>query len=287
MAGEREANQWLEWSYDAYPRIEPEMIAAVDESLKPRGPDLLYALVAGMALPAGAHAIDAGCGEGKHSVLLAERFGLNVLGIDPVDRQIELARRRAHPATVHFKVSSAEALPVPDGTVDLVWCRDVLAHVAALDRVYSEFRRVLRPDGHALVYQMFAGDRLESKEAAWLWKTMGVVPKSADPANTERAIDAAGLHVDDRIDVASEWKEWSEEHEPRAARHLLHAARLLRNPQRFIDRFGEAAYQLKLGDSLWHVYPLIGKLSPRIYVLSVAQRYEEDEGPVAPGPHRS
>jgi ubiquinone/menaquinone biosynthesis C-methylase UbiE len=49
-------------------------------------------------------------------------------------------------------------LPVEDRTADLVWCRDVLVHVADLERAYHEFHRVLRDGGRTLVYQMFATD---------------------------------------------------------------------------------------------------------------------------------
>jgi hypothetical protein len=50
--------------------------------------------------------------------------------------------------------------------------------------------------------------------------------------------------------------------------HLLHAARLLREPERYITRFGKQNYHIKLGDCLWHVYRMIGKLSSRVYPLS-------------------
>jgi hypothetical protein len=37
--------------------------------------------------------------------------------------------------------------------------------------------------GYMLVYQMFGTERLELREAAWLWETMGVVPESAAGAD--------------------------------------------------------------------------------------------------------
>ena len=39
------------------------------------------------------------------------------------------------------------------------------------------------------------------------------------------------------------------------------AARLLRDPDRYVAEFGEANYQVMLGDCLWHVYRMIGKLT--------------------------
>ncbi len=63
--------------------------------------------------------------------------------------------------------------------------------------------------------------------------------------------------------------EYAQERDGSPGRQLLHAARLLRDPARYVNRFGQAAYDIALGDCLWHVYQMIRKLAPRVYVLSV------------------
>jgi len=68
--------------------------------------------------------------------------------------------------------------------------------------------------------------------------------------------------------LGSEWGEYYHEHRPTRSRHLLHAAWLLRDPERYAARFGQQNYDIKLGDCLWHVYRMIGKLSSRVYLLS-------------------
>jgi len=263
--------------YDAYPRSEAEFQAAVDASLKPRGPESLYELVRDLGLPRGASVVDVGCGEGMHTLALAERFGFAVRGIDPVQRHIDLAKEALSAEAkrnadlsklVHFEIGAAEAMPLDDASVDLVWCRDVLVHVDALEKAYVECRRVLRNNGRVLVYQWFGTDRLEPREAEWLWRTMRVVPASADPQRTESAIAAAGFRIEKRIELGSEWGERAEEDTGDGSRRLLRAARLLRAPERYVARFGQAAYDIMLGDSLWHIYRMIGKLSPRAYVLA-------------------
>jgi SAM-dependent methyltransferase len=248
--------------YRDYPRIEEELHAALRESLHPRGPDLLYDLVRDMELRPGSAAVDVGCGDLRHSLRLAELFELEVLGVDPVPQEVDSG------SGVRFVVGTAEALPLDAESVELVWCRDVLVHVADLDRAYAEFHRVLRPGGRALVYQMFAGPRLEPREVAWLWQTIGVVPTSTDPECTESAIASAGLKVDQRIVLGSEWGEWAQEQSGKPGERLLHAARLLRDPDRYAARFGRAACEIALVDCLWHVYAMIGKLERRVYVLS-------------------
>jgi len=262
--------------YESFGRIEDLFKQDLDDSLNPRGSAMLYDLVAELPLPRRAAALDVGCGEGGHTVELAKRFGMDVRGIDPLAWHLDLARRElARQAadqpglaeTVRFELGSAENLP-DDAAADLVWCRDVLVHVADLPRAYAEFRRVLKPGGRVLVYQMFATDLLEPREAERLLAVMGCVPASMAPENTEAAIRAAGLVVERRVVLGTEWGEYDQEHTGKPARNLLHAARLLRDPERYVQRFGQANYDIALGDCLWHVYRMIGKLSGRIYVLT-------------------
>lgn len=254
-------NRRLEESYDEFERVEEAFRAALDESLRPRSPELLYEIVEGLGLPEGSVVVDVGCGDGRHSFRLAERFGFSVVGIDPV--QVPTGTGR-----VRFVRAGAEALPLEDGSTALVWCRDILIHVADLERAYAEFHRVLRDGGRALAYQTFATDRLEPREAEWLWRALGGEAGSTDPARAEAAIAAAGLRVDERIDLRSEWAEWSEEQSGAVGRKLLWAARLLRSPDRYRAQFGEAAYEIMLGDCLWQVYAMLGKLERRVYLLT-------------------
>lgn len=263
--------------HDAFGRIEEQFNETLDQSLSPRGSEMLYDLVAELGLQPGAAAVDVGCGEGRHTIELARRFRLNVLGIDPLTRHIDIATRALAQAVltdpalaiaVRFEPGYAERLPVMDASVDLVWCRDVLCMVEDLEAAYAEFRRVLKPGGRALVYQMFTTDRLEPREAAFLLPRMGNVPENMQPEYTESAIRAAGLQIDTCLVLGPEWGEYGQEQTGRGARKLLHAARLLRDPDRYIEQFGRDNYDIALGDCLWHIYRLIGKLSDRVYLLS-------------------
>lgn len=257
--------------HDAYDLIEEQFNRELDGSLGPSGPDSLFGYVQEMGLPAGAVAVDAGCGEGEHAVELGTRFGFQVTGVDPVPRCVQAAQRNAPPGgPVTFAAGTAEHLPLPSGSADLVWCRDVLSLAEDLGAAYREFRRVLKPGGRALIYQMFTTNLLEPAEAAFLLPVMGCPASAMHPENTEAAIAAAGLRIDRCVNLGSEWGEYHHEHAPARSRHLLHAARLRRDPGRYITQFGRPNYDIKLGDCLWHIYRMIGKLSGRIYLLSAA-----------------
>jgi SAM-dependent methyltransferase len=255
--------------HDTYDLIEDQFNDELDRSLGPSGPESLLGYVAEMALPAGAVAVDAGCGEGEYAVELATRFGFLVTGVDPVSRCVQAAQLAAPSGCpVTFATGTCDRLPLPSGAADLVWCRDVLSLVDDLDSAYREFRRVLKPGGRALIYQMFTTALLEPAEAALLLPVMGCSAAAMRPENTEAAIAGAGLHIDRCIMLGSQWGEYYHEHVPERSRQLLHAARLLRDPDRYIARFGKQNYDIKLGDCLWHVYRMIGKLSSRVYLLS-------------------
>jgi SAM-dependent methyltransferase len=140
--------------------------------------------------------------------------------------------------------------------------------VADLEAACRELARVLRPGGRALVYSMFATDWLEPREAERLWRPLDVVASSTDPSVMEAALSAAGFTIDRRVIIGSDWGEHAQETTGKPGRLLLHAARLLREPDRYIERFGRAAYDIRLADCLWHVYAMVGKLERRAYVLT-------------------
>jgi SAM-dependent methyltransferase len=252
-------------------------LAELDRDLRPRGPDMLFDVAQRLGLPAARRVLDVGSRDGRHQFELARRSRARVLGIEPVAANRRNAvRSRASVAEtepdvagrVAFVGGIAEAMPFATGAFDLVWVRDVLIHVPDLVSALRECRRVLAPAGSVLVFQMFATPWLEPAEAARLWPPIAVVPSNTDPAAFESAIDAAGLAVVERDVVASEWREFGETQvERRTSKQLLRAARLLRDRDRKIEVLGRADYEAELADCLWGVYQMIGKLSPRVYVL--------------------
>ena len=266
----------LEQSYDEYPRIEEAFQAALDESLDPRGPESLFEIVRSLGVPAGARAVDVGCGEGEDAIRLAQELGVEVVGIDPIARQVELATAAAAEAgltgTVRFEVGVAEAIPLDDASVDLLWCKESLMFTD-LAAASAEFARVLRAGGIGLAYQVCTGPRMSDAEAAIFWEgdlAYGDA-RSQRPADIEDALAAAGLEVRERVDFGGEWGEYAQEQRGAGGRRLVHAARLLRDPDRYISRFGEDNYRIMLGDCLWHVYRMIGRLEGVAFVFGRPQ----------------
>jgi SAM-dependent methyltransferase len=240
--------------------IEEAFHAALDATLDPRGPDALFELVSAMDLPVGSSAVDVGCGRGRQAVELSRRFGFTVLGIDPFFRAADAARdaETLGPGAVSFADGTAESIPVDDAQVDLIFCRESLMFTDVPAAV-SEFARVLRPGGRGLVYLVLNGPRITDAEISEL--LVPPAPNSLHAADVDNALRGAGLTIDEQVDYRGEWGERSQEQDGTAGRRLLYAARLLRQPDRYVEQFGRANYDIMLADCLWHVYRMIGKLS--------------------------
>ncbi|HET6633010.1 MAG TPA: class I SAM-dependent methyltransferase [Rhodanobacteraceae bacterium] len=103
-------------------------------------------------LARGRRVLDAACGEGYGSALLADVAG-SVVAVDIDDTTIEHARRRyASHANLEFRRDDVTALgALPEASFDLVCCFETLEHVEAQDALLAGFARLLGPGGLLLV----------------------------------------------------------------------------------------------------------------------------------------
>jgi SAM-dependent methyltransferase len=98
---------------------------------------------------AGDRALDLGCGDGWFTQELA-RIGAQTVGVEVAQAAVERARA-AHPELDFRLVPIDGPLPFDDGSFDVVWCTEVIEHVADTARWLSEVRRVLVPRGRLLL----------------------------------------------------------------------------------------------------------------------------------------
>lgn len=99
---------------------------------------------------AGHDVLDAGCGVGYGSAVLAAR-ARRVVGVDRDRGAIEYARRRYGAANLEFEVGDLLRLPLPDESFDAVCSFETIEHVADQERFLAELCRVLRPGGTCLL----------------------------------------------------------------------------------------------------------------------------------------
>jgi ubiquinone/menaquinone biosynthesis C-methylase UbiE len=120
------------------------------------------ALIGAAGVTAGQTVLDVACGTGFVSRLLADRVGPDrVTAVDVNPAMLAVARRVALPpgaAPVAWVRGSAQALPFPAATFDLVLCQQGLQFFPDGAAAVREMRRMLRPGGRAVlsVYQTLA-----------------------------------------------------------------------------------------------------------------------------------
>ncbi|MET9804061.1 methyltransferase domain-containing protein [Streptomyces sp. NPDC006368] len=111
-----------------------------------------------LALPAGSPVLDAGCGVGDVARTVAARSGVHVTGIDGIESDIALARRRSAQTpgaarATRFLVGDYHALPFADGSFDGLYTMESFVHSADPGRALSEFFRVVRPRGRLVMFE--------------------------------------------------------------------------------------------------------------------------------------
>ncbi len=150
----------------------------------------------------GADLVDIGCGAGFHLPRFAAR-GARAVGVEPHLPLAARARKRladagTHPASV--VAGDAEALPLADGSVDVVHARWAYFFGAGCEPGLAEVARVLRPGGVAVVVD---NDVTRSTFGAWFRRAY----PAYDPVAVQRFWDRQGFTTEHlTIDWAFEYR---------------------------------------------------------------------------------
>jgi ubiquinone/menaquinone biosynthesis C-methylase UbiE len=118
--------------------------------------DAQTALLAAAALRPGQRVLDVACGTGLVSLEAARAVGPTgrVLGIDLSGAMVDATRhaaRQRQVANLDVARMDAEALDLPDASVDVVLCALGLMYLPEPERAVREMRRVLRPGGRLVL----------------------------------------------------------------------------------------------------------------------------------------
>lgn len=139
----------------------------------------LEAAMGALADWTGRTVLDVGCGTGFHLPRFAARAAA-VIGVEPHADLAALARRRTRRLTnVDVRQGTAQALPVPDASVDVVHARWSYFFGPGCEPGLAELDRVVRRGGTAFVID---NDATRSTFGAWFRRGYPTV----DPVTVER-----------------------------------------------------------------------------------------------------
>jgi SAM-dependent methyltransferase len=130
--------------------------------------------------PRGGTCVEVGCGPGRMTAALAERFD-RVVAVDVSPAMVERARASVPNANVDFRVVSGDRLDgVESGVADALVCYLVLQHLPARETVLAyiaEFGRVLGDRGEAFIQLPVLDEGWRPR--AWRAARSAVVPFTA------------------------------------------------------------------------------------------------------------
>jgi malonyl-CoA O-methyltransferase len=109
--------------------------------------------------------IDLGAGTGHACKALQQKFpDSQVIALDIAEGMLRVARDRGNNRAL--LCADANRIPLPDNSVELVFCNLMLQWCNNLDDIFHEVRRVLRPQG-LFSFTTFGPDTLRELREAW------------------------------------------------------------------------------------------------------------------------
>lgn len=142
--------------------------------------------------------LDLGSGAGGDVFLAARRVGEQgrVIGVDMTTEMLELARAKAAAAgvtNVEFVQGYLEAIPLPDGSIDIVISNCVLNLAADKSLVLAEVARVLRAGGRLAFSDVIADEDMDAATRADMAAWTGCIAGALTEAELVSALGSAGF----------------------------------------------------------------------------------------------
>ena len=108
--------------------------------------------------------LDVGCGTGRWLYKLQDSAAAQLIGVDPSLAMLDLARGKVR-SDISLLQGTAECLPLPDGSADVILMSFALSYCDRLEPVVHELARVARPNA-----TIFISDLHPRTEARLNWK---------------------------------------------------------------------------------------------------------------------
>jgi ubiquinone/menaquinone biosynthesis C-methylase UbiE len=169
----------------------------------------LWSLLPHVRLGPNPSILDVGCGTGINLLEAARTLApcQSLTGVDLSPGMLAAARRKAAAAGVKatFAVGDAEALPLADGSVDLVICNSAYHWFPDRSRAVQEMARVLRPGGQVLLATLAQPGYeewmrvVDEVHRRVFGKPSGTFPEMPTPVEVLAQLRGAGLAVEHMI----------------------------------------------------------------------------------------
>ena len=201
--------------------MRPKLFVDLHMGLHQQGPgsDQETSRALGMLPPLAADAriLDAGCGPGRQTLVLARDSGAQVLAVDLLPSFVEECARRADAAgladRIEARVGNMAELDLAPGSLDLIWSEGAVYNLG-FEAGLTLWRPLLRPGGHLAVTEASWLVPEPSRMVADFWGSS--YPGMANVASNLAAVRRAGFEPVGHFALAeSSWWRYYDEQEAR------------------------------------------------------------------------
>ncbi|KAJ1927709.1 Delta(24)-sterol C-methyltransferase [Tieghemiomyces parasiticus] len=163
-------------------------------------------------LRSGMRVLDVGCGVGGPAREMIRMTGCHVTGLNNNDYQIERARQYAkryrQEDHCEFVKGDFMKMPFPDNSFDAVYAIEATCHAPALEGVYGEIFRVLKPGGTFAVYEWVTTAAYDEQDPAQRQIILDVekgdgIPKLFPWSTCLQALRTVGFEITSHEDLAT------------------------------------------------------------------------------------
>jgi SAM-dependent methyltransferase len=166
--------------------------------------DLRTALTDYFPAEAAGPVLDLGCGTGQFALLLAEWFGVEVIGVEPSQGMRAEAKANATHRLVRYVGGRAEEIPLRTASCGVAWLAHMVHQVDDLQRCMREVRRIVVPGGRLLIRGAFPG-RFDDITMFEFWPSAAkAVEDFPSREFTIEACAAAGFEVEKLMSLPQE-----------------------------------------------------------------------------------
>ena len=190
--------------------LSPKDLAPIDQ-LHTGGAPATRSVLELAGIQGGSQILDAGCGTGGSSRLMAVEGGHHVTGIDLAGQFIRAAEALTESTRlseqVSFRQGSILEMPFDADSFDGILCQHVLMNIEDKPAAFREFLRVLKPGGKLILHEVVKG---ENEPAVYPvpWAASETISFLESWADTSQWILDTGFTSETEVDGTPDARQW-------------------------------------------------------------------------------
>jgi ubiquinone/menaquinone biosynthesis C-methylase UbiE len=193
------AAEWQFMNYGYVPNDNEKPIVLSDEQIQ-KYPLQMYHYLALKTQVEGKHVLEVGSGRGggaKH--IAAALKPASYIGIDLAQNAVDLANSLHKLPNLKFIQGSAEEIPLPDNSIDVVVNVESCHAYGSVDKFFSEVKRVLKPSGTLVLVDFRDVKNMDILRSQLQNSGLAFVEEESISKNVIQAIEAEDQSKKERI----------------------------------------------------------------------------------------